>query len=69
MSRPAFIPFPERTVKLDILVRRPQVLLNVRVSLASAPRMMRGQETAAITLLVAIEVAVLALIMRALAVA
>ena len=68
MSLPAFIPCPERTVKLKVLVGRLQILLDVRVSLASATRMMRGLKAAAITLFIAIEVTTLAVIVRPLAV-
>jgi hypothetical protein len=68
MSLPAFIPCPERTVKLDVLVGCLQILFNVRVSFASASRMMRGLKAAAITLFVAIEVAAVAMIMFPLAV-
>src|SRR5689334_4904211 len=69
MSLPAFIPCPERTVKLSVFVRRPQILLDVRVSFAASRRVQRSLEAAAIILLVVVEVAPVAVIVRAFTVA
>src|SRR5689334_24827282 len=68
MSLPAFIPCPERAIKLGVIMGHLQIRLDVRVSLASATRMMRGLKAAAVILFIAIEVAAFAVIVCALAV-
>src|SRR5512147_2281490 len=56
MTQPAFITFPERSVKLtDIL--RSQILLDFRVRFAAASRMQRGLIALTIAFFVALEIA------------